>query len=36
MDLKDFPMDSQRCPLKIGSCKLEFFFSLFTYQTLAF
>ena len=23
MDLSDFPMDKQRCPLHIGSCKYE-------------
>ena len=24
MDLSDFPMDTQRCPLNIGSCKHNF------------
>ncbi len=24
MDLSDFPMDKQRCPLQIGSCEYQY------------
>lgn len=27
MNLEDFPMDTQRCPLKFGSCKYETHFT---------